>query len=328
MNWYLQSGKESDVVFSAKIMYIRNFRNYRFNITKEEAKKMENEIKDKLLSFGYNLKLLRINDMDDITKSTLVEKNLISKKCKENKYGYNDILVNDEENICIMINEDDHIKLQVFSGGFELEETFNYAKEIDKKIEETFDIAKSEKYGYLTKKLTNVGTGMKVYITLHLPGLKRTANLEKALNTIRSFGVDINSKTSDIYEISNKQTIGTTEEEIINKMKVIVEKVIEQEREARRILAKNQILLEDNVYRSYGLISNCRKITEDETEKLLSDIKLGVDLGIIKEITDSQILKLYLYTKKANLQKKIGQNLDKFDRDIKRSEIIKEIIKS
>ena len=110
MNWYLQSGKESDVVFNTKIMYIRNFRNYRFNITKEEAKKMENEIKDKLLSLGYNLKLLRINGMDDITKSTLVEKDLISKKCKENEYGYNDILVNDEE---IAFSENQSINIMV-----------------------------------------------------------------------------------------------------------------------------------------------------------------------------------------------------------------------
>lgn len=335
MNWYLQSGKDSDVVISTRIRYARNFRNYKFGITeKQEAKKIEEEIKSKLLQLGYGLKLLKMQDMDDITKMSLLEKNVISPECALDKHGICDILINDEENICIMLNEEEHMRLQVFSGSFDLDGTFNLAKEIDKKIEETFDIAKNKKYGYLTNKPTDVGTGLRASVMVHLPGLTKTGNIRKVLDSVSSFGLNIrgvygeNSKTSgDMYQISNKQTLGITEDDIIKNLKVITEKIIEQERTARRILAKNQILLEDMVYRSFGILSNCKKISAEETRSLLSDVKLGTDLGIIKEITDSKILEIYLYSKPANLQKKFGQNLDAFDRDIKRAEIIKEIIK-
>ena len=335
MNWYLQSGKDSDVVISTRIRYARNFRNYKFGITeKEETNKIEEEVKSKIPNLGYGLKLLRMKDMDDLTKMSLLEKNIINTDCAMDKNGICDILINDDENICIILNDKEHIKLQVFSGSFDLDETFNLAKEIDKKVEETFDIAKSKKYGYLTHNLTDVGTGMRVSVMVHLPGLTKTGNIKKVLESVSSFGLNIrgvygeNSKTSgDMYQISNKQTLGITEEDIIKNLKIVTEKIIEQERTARRILARNQIILEDIVYRSYGILSNCRKISAEETRNLLSDVKLGTDLGIIKEITDSKILKIYLYSKPANLQKKIGQNLDAFDRDVKRAEIIKQIIK-
>ena len=301
---------------------------------KEEANKIEEEVKSKLPHLGYGLKLLKMQDMDDLTKMSLLEKNIINADCVMDKNGICDILINDEENICIILNEQEHIKLQVFSGSFDLDGTFNLVKEIDQKLEETFDIAKSKKYGYLTNKLTDVGTGMRVSVMVHLPGLTKTGNIRKVLESVSSFGLNIrgvygeNSKTSgDMYQISNKQTLGITEDDIIKNLKVITEKIIEQERTARRILAKNQVILEDMVYRSFGILSNCRKISAEETRDLLSDVKLGTDLGIIKEITDSKILQIYLYSKPANLQKKMGQNLDAFDRDIKRAEIIKEIIK-
>ena len=334
MNWYLQSGKDSDVVISIRIRYARNFRNYKFGIKeKEEANKIEEEIKAKLSNIGYELKLLRLRDMDDLTKMSLLEKNIINADCAMDKNGICDILINDDENICIILNDREHIKLQVFSGSFNLDETFNLAKEIDQKLQDNFDIAKSKKYGYLTHNLTEVGTGMRVSVMVHLPGLTKTGNIKKVLESVSSFGLNIrgvygeNSKISgDMYQISNKQTLGITEEDIIKNLKIITEKIIEQERTARRILAKNQVLLEDMVYRSFGILSNCRKISSEEARNLLSDVKLGTDLGIIKEITDSKILEMYLYSKPANLQKKIGQNLDAYDRDIKRAEIIKEII--
>ena len=336
MNWYLQSGKDSDVVMSTRIRYARNFRNYKFGVKeKEEAQKIEEEIKSKLINIGYGLKLLKLEDMDDLTKMSLLEKNVISPECAMDKNGVCDILINDEENICILLNEEEHMKLQVFSGSFDLDGTFNLAKEIDKKLEETYDIAKSKKYGYLTNKLTDVGTGMRASVMVHLPGLTKTGNIRKILDSVSSFGLNIrgvygeNSKTSgDMYQISNKQTLGITEDDIIKNLKVITEKIIEQERTARRILAKNQVLLEDIVYRSFGILSNCKKISAEETRDLLSDVRLGTDLGIIKEITDSKVLQIYLYSKPANLQKKIGQNLDAFDRDVKRAEVIKEIINS
>ena len=335
MNWYLNCGKDSDVVVSTRIRYARNFRNYKFNIkTKEEADKINEEIKSKIASIGYSLKLFKMQDIDDLTKLSLLEKNIISPECAMDKNKVGSILINDEENICIMVNEEDHLREQFFGSGLNLDATFNFAKEIDLQIEKVFDIAKNKKYGYLTSCPTNVGTGMRASVMVHLPGLTKTGNIKKVLEAISNFGLNIrgiygeNSNSSgDMYQISNKQTIGIKEEDIIKNLKIITEKIVQQEREARKLLASNKIELEDMCYRSYGIISNCRKISSEEIRKLLSDVKLGTDLGIIKEINDSKVLKMYLYSKPANLQKFVGKELSAIERDISRAEVIKQIIK-
>ena len=130
-----------------------------------------------------------------------------------------------------------------------------------------------------------------------------------------------------MYQISNKQSLGISEEEIIKNLKVITDKIIEQERLARKILAKKQIELEDKVYRAYGVLSNSRKLTSEECNILLSDVKLGTDMGIITELNDLKVKKLQTFTKPANLQKYVGQTLDTYARDIKRADVVKEIIK-
>ena len=134
MNWYLQSGKESDVVTSTKIRFDRNLQGFKFNLkTKIDIEKLKNKIKENVYSIGYGLKYLELKDMDDITKMSLVEKNLISPEYVLNKNETGAILINDEENICIVINDEEHLKIQVFSAGFELENTLNYAIELDQK---------------------------------------------------------------------------------------------------------------------------------------------------------------------------------------------------
>ena len=155
MNWYLQSGKESDVVTSTRIRFARNLPEFKFNLkNKIEIEKLKNKIKENVYAIGYRLKYLELKDMDDITKMSLVEKNLISPEYAiHNENGA--ILINDEENICIMINDEDHLKIQVFSSGLELENTLNYAIELDQKIEEVLGYATSKKYGYLTSLPTN-----------------------------------------------------------------------------------------------------------------------------------------------------------------------------
>ena len=155
MNWYLQSGKESDVVTSTRIRFARNLPEFKFNLKeKKDVDKLKNKIKENVYAIGYGLKYLELKDMDDITKMSLVEKNLISPEyAMHNENGA--ILINDEENICIMINDEDHLKIQVFSSGLELENTLNYAIELDQKIEEVLGYATSKKYGYLTSMPTN-----------------------------------------------------------------------------------------------------------------------------------------------------------------------------
>ena len=336
MNWYLNCGKDSDIVISTRIRYARNFRNYKFNIkTKEDSEKVSDEIKSKLQTIGYGLKFFKMKDIDDLTKLSLLEKNIISPECAMDKHKVSGVLINDDENICIMVNEEDHLREQFFSSGLALDETFGLAKEIDMQIEKIFDIAKSKKYGYLTSCPTNVGTGMRASVMVHLPGLAKTGNIKKVLEVISNFGLNIrgiygeNSNSSgDMYQISNKQTLGISEDDIVKNLKVITEKIVEQEREARKLLASNRIDLEDTCYRSFGIISNCKKISSEEARNLLSDVKLGTDLGIIKEINDVQVLKMYLYSKPANLQKFVGRELSGIERDVCRADVIRQIIQS
>ena len=334
-NWYLQNGKDSDVVVSSRIRLVRNLSGFKYiyKCTKIEQEKILESIKEIVPSLGYGLKYIDLDDIDDITKVSLVEKHLISPEFISDNKIRKAIIINDEENICIMINEDDHIKLQVFSSGQELENLMNLVIEIDEKIGEMLNYSYNKNFGYLATSPINIGTGMKASVIVHLPALNYTGNLSKVLRIVNNFGMSVKGlygegtqNQGDMYLISNNQTIGVTEKEIITNVKNIAEKVIEQERTARKFLGKNSLELEDRVYRAYGILTYAIKLSSDECKKLLSDVKLGVDLGIIKELDDSKIKKLELYTKSGNLQKYFGKTLEGYEREIKRAEVIKQIM--
>lgn len=335
LNWYLQNGKESDVVVSSRIRLARNLANFPFmtKLDKNTKQKIEETIKEITPSLGYGLKFVKLKDMDDITKMALVEKHLVSPNFVLNKEDTGAMLVNDDENISIMINEEDHLRIQVMNSGFDIENLMNLAVELDEKIGSICNYAYNEKYGFLTACPTNVGTGLRVSVMVHLPGLARTGNIKKILDVINNFGMNIRgiygegSKAGgDMYQVSNKQTLGLSEAEIVKNLKLITEKIIEQERLARKILARDSIELEDRVYRAYGTLTNAKKISSVEARDLLSEIKLGTDLGIIKELDDLKVKKLEIYTKPANLQKYLGKQIESYERDIRRAEVIKQII--
>ena len=335
MNWYLQTSNDFDVAISTRIRLDRNLSEFKFNLEKkEDFENLEKKIQENLYNIGHDLKFLKLKDMDDITKMSLVEKNLISPEFALKRSKTGSILINDDENICVMIGGENHLSIQIFSAGLNLENTLNLAIEIDEKIGKALGYAIHKKYGYLTSSPSDVGTGLRASVMVHLPALSKTKNTGKMLEAISNFGMNIrgiygenSQEQGDMYQISNKQTLGLTEKEIIENLKVIIEKVIEQERQARKLLVKDEIELEDIIYRSYGLLTNCRKISYEETRELLSNIKLGTDLGILDQLTDTKVQKLYLYTKPANLQKYLGKQYETIERDIKRAEVIKQIIK-
>ena len=170
---------------------------------------------------------------------------------------------------------------------------------------------------------------------VHLPALLETGNINQIFDIVSRFEVNIkrmNNKIradeNDMFLITNKKTLGLTENEISESIKIIAQKITEQERRIRKLLAKNSIELEDRIYRSYGILTNCRKISLEEANKLLSYVKLGTDLGILKELDDLRVQKLYLYIKPANMQKYLGKVLNSEDKDIERASIIKQIIES
>lgn len=322
-NWYLQTGRNSDVVMHSKVSLARNLSQFNFYIKEEqEFLKLENLLQEKIIQIGYELKLVKLRDLNEIEIQCLLEKGLINQKMFQNQL-ISSLLINDEENISILINTENHIQVQVFGSGEDIDAISNLCIEIDKKLQEVFEFSKSSKYGYLTVSPTDIGTGMKVSEILHLPALTKTKIIQKLITFVRQFGIEmIKVQSPDIYIITNERTLGITEKDIINNLKAMTEKIIEQERAARKLLAENQIELEDTILRSFGIVTNCKRISQKEAEELLSNVKLGTDLGIVKELTDAKIRKLYLYIKPAILSKYFGQE---FDENIKRAEVIKQI---
>lgn len=336
MNWYLESGKDSDVIVSSRIRLARNIKEFPFKLkmTKEDKEKLIEKVKFISPSIGYGLKFFHLKDIDDITKMALVEKHIISPEIALNKEQEEAILINKEENICIMLNEEDHIRLQVFTSGLDLQNTLNLAIELDEKLDELLGFSYKKEYGYLTACPTNVGTGLRASVMVHLPALRITGNLSKVLHIVNNFGMTIRGSygeesraKSDIYQISNNQTLGMTETEIVANLENITKKVVEQERLARKYLTKNSDELEDKVYRSYGVLTNARKLSSEECDSLLSDVKLGTDLGIISELNDKKVKELILDTKPASLQKRVGKLLEAKERDKQRAQTVRDIVK-
>ncbi len=336
LNWYLQSGDNSDVVVSSRIRLARNIADFPFEIKCDKNKKAEiiKIIEDAIIGNKYGLKLLKLKDMDEVTIKSLLEKRLISPDFVKENDDQKAILINDEENICVMIHAEDHLRLQVFSSGLELDNLLNLIVELDEFLQEKLNFAYSEKYGFLTACPIEAGTAMKASVMVHLPALTTTGNIGKVLEIVNNFGMNVSGvhgegtkSEGDLYQISNKQTLGISEKEIIKKLKLITDKIMEQERMARKYLAKNRIDLEDRLYRAYGILVNCRRISESECKDLLSKVKLGTDLGIISELTDLKVNKLLLYTNSANIQKYLGKKLEGLELDAKRAEVIKTIAK-
>ena len=264
-------------------------------------------------------------------QNSLVEKHVISRDILNVESA--GILLNADEDVCVMINEEDHVRIQAMNPGLELEKTLKTAEDIDNKIAEKVEYAYSDLYGYLTTCPTNVGTGLRASVMLHLPALRITGRIGRVLDVVNKVNLDVRGvygegteAIGDMYQVSNKVSLGVTNQEIISSVKSIVNKIIEQERNAREYLMTRGIDFEDRVCRDYGILTSARKLSYDECAKLVSMVKLGVDLGIIKEIDSRKVNEISIATKPATLQKCCKEILGPKERDEKRADIIKMIV--
>ncbi len=331
MSWYFENGSESDVVVSTRIRFARNISAHKFNsiATKEDEEKVLDIFKNN--NVVPELKFIRLSDLDELMQNSLVEKHVISRDILNAESA--GILLNADEDVCVMINEEDHVRIQAMNPGLELEKTLKTAEDIDNKIAEKVEYAYSDLYGYLTTCPTNVGTGLRASVMLHLPALRITGRIGRVLDVVNKVNLDVRGvygegteAIGDMYQVSNKVSLGVTNQEIISSVKSIVNKIIEQERNAREYLMTRGIDFEDRVCRDYGILTSARKLSYDECAKLVSMVKLGVDLGIIKEIDSRKINEISIATKPATLQKCCKEILGPNERDEKRAEIIKMII--
>lgn len=334
MSWYLANGPESDVVISTRIRFARNIDGMNFvnRCSNTDLENVLNIVQEKIAN--GELKFYRLSDMDDITKISLVEKHCISPDILKKDVEGTALLLNDDENVSVMVNEEDHLRIQVISPGLQLRNTLELAYKYDEQFSKKVKYAYNEKFGFLTSCPTNVGTGMRASVMLHLPALTLTHRIGKVLDVMNKIGINVRGvygegtdAQGNIYQISNKISLGVTEEDIIQNLNTVVEKIIIQERNARKYLLEKGIDFEDKLCRAYGILTNAKKMSSKECSKLISDVKLGIDLGIIKEVASEKINKLSIYTKPASLQKYLGEVLTEDERDIKRCEVIKKILK-
>ena len=337
MRWLDDSGAENDVVISSRVRIARNLENFKFPqiMSRQEAEDISLKILNvakKTDSFN-DYKFYRLNDLSVLEKNVFIEEHLISPNLVQNQEKASFLLKNDES-VTIMINEEDHLRIQCLSSGLNLEELWSAANNIDDILEESLDFAFDEKFGYLTSCPTNTGTGMRASVMIHLPSLVFTGymnNIYQALSqiglTVRGLYGEGTSALGNIFQISNQTTLGETEEEIIQKLKNVIIQIADKEREVRnKLLNTRQIEIEDKVFRSMGILKYSRILSSKEAMSLLSDVKMGIEMGIIKDIQSKEINKLMILIQPASLQKYFGTDLTAENRDIKRAELIRERI--
>ncbi|MCH1626130.1 protein arginine kinase [Fredinandcohnia quinoae] len=335
--WMNQDGPDSDIVLSSRIRLARNFKHIPFSTvcTNEEAQVIvdlfENEFAGKSVPSIGEFELLKMYELQPIEKRVLVEKHLISPHLAEDS-AFGACLLSENEEVSIMINEEDHIRIQCLFPGFQLSEALHEANNLDDWIEEHVDYAFSETRGYLTSCPTNVGTGLRASVMMHLPALILTHQMSRIIPAINQLGLVVrgiygegSEAQGNIFQISNQITLGKTEEDIVEDLKSVVTQLISQERSAREALLKtSNIQLEDRVFRSYGVLANSRIIESKEASRCLSDVRLGIDLGYIENISRNILHELMILTQPGFLQSYAGGALRPNERDIRRASLIRE----
>lgn len=330
--------KEKEIVMTSRIRLARNLKNYKFptKMTGEEATKIIHDTNDALNGDGLssNYRLLYMKDLSDIDKNVLMEKHLISPALAESKDRGALLLSPDEKN-SIMINEEDHIRIQSLGSGMCLNECWEKGTRIDDVLEEKLDYAFDRELGYITSCPTNIGTGMRASVMLHLPALSITNQIDKLLYAISQLGVAVRGVYGEgtksmghLYQISNQGTLGASEEKLIEKITQIVVQIIQKEKATRELLTKNnREEIEDEIYRAFGLLSYARSMSTDEAMKLISFVKLGREIGIIEGLQKKDLYDLMVKVQPNNLLSTSNSDLTVKERDSKRAELIRSELK-
>ncbi|HHW57171.1 MAG TPA: protein arginine kinase [Clostridia bacterium] len=328
-------GHDKDVVLSSRIRLARNIKDIPFPtiMTEDQGRRVIELVKKAILGSNTILSTQFLEeDMKKLTpidRQSLVEKHLISPDLSQNvKTGY--ALIKDDNTVSIMVNEEDHLRIQCILEGLRLKESWDTADKIDDLIEETIDYAYDEKLGYLTACPTNVGTGIRASVMVHLPALTITGQISNLLNSVSKIGMAVRGiygegtqALGDIYQISNQVTLGQSEKEIIENIEGVARQVIFSERKARENLYKKQkVQIEDRVGRAFGILSHAKVMSTKEYMTLMSDVRLGIVLGIL-DVPVDKIDRLTAQIQPANLQKIYGRQLEPYERDVKRAEYIR-----
>jgi len=337
-SWMDGTGPHADIVISSRVRLARNIAGVPLPhmLTNQSANKVIESIEravddvNKRGNMG-KLHLFSYENASGLERQILVDKHLASPALGQSCSTCG-IVLNEEGSLSIMINEEDHLRIQCLQSGLQLAEAFQLCSSLDDGLEAIIDYAFQEKYGYLTACPTNVGTGLRGSVMVHLPALVMSGHAGRMLNTVGQLGLAVrgfygegSEAAGNIFQISNQITLGHDEEQMINKLSSVTSQVIEQEEAARKALLKNsRVSMEDKIFRAYGILSHARVMNASEAMQLLSDIRFGSETGILPKIETRTLNELLVITRPAYLQWTTGRSLEPAERDCVRAEIIRE----
>ena len=332
--WLRGSGPESDIVISSRIRLARNLADFPFisRATEQDRNQIEHLLRETILATenGNHLLYLDVEQLSGIDRQLLVERHLISREHAES-HGSRAVAIDQAEKFSLMINEEDHLRIQAMQSGLDLQNTWDHINRIDDLIESKVTYAYHERLGYLTACPTNVGTGMRVSVMLHLPALVITRQIDKVFRSLQKISLAVrglygegSQAMGDFYQISNQITLGRSEPDLIKQVGDIVPVIIDYERQARDFLIReSHENLHDRVSRAYGILRTAQTISSEETMHLLSSVRMGVNLGLIEDLEIPTVNELFILTQPAHLQKLSGSELDTADRNIERARYLR-----
>jgi len=332
--WLRGTGPESDIVMSSRVRLARNVAHYPFvsRTSEHDRGDVERFLCERITASpaGSQLEYIDVGRLEEVDRQFLVERQLISREHAEAQ-GARAVAIDGREQVSLMINEEDHLRIQCMHSGLDLRGAWEQIKAVDDQIGRVVPYAFHPRWGYLTACPTNVGTGIRVSVMLHLPALVITRQIDKVFRSLHKISLAVrglygegSQAMGDFYQISNQTTLGKTEEELIEQVGDVVPVLIDYERRAREFLVREtQQNVHDQVSRAYGILRTAQTITAEETMQLLSRVRMGVLLGLIGDVKIADINSLLVRTQPAHLQKIRGVELDTKDRNIERARYLR-----
>lgn len=328
--WLRGTGPEADIVMSSRIRLARNLAEFPFvrRCSDQDRAAIERSVRQRLRdvpSCGESL-YVNVQALSALDRQFLVERQLMSRELADAN-GARGVLIDPSETCSVMVNEEDHLRIQVMHSGLNIEPVWEQINRLDDELEQRLNFAFHDRLGYLTACPTNVGTGMRVSVMLHLPALVLTRELDKVFRSLQKMSLAVRGlygegteAMGDFYQISNQVTLGKTEGQLLEQVRDIVPAIIGYERLARRtLLEQSRKDLHDRVSRAFGILTTAQTISSGETLHLLSSVRLGVNLGLISDVDMATINRLFVNTQPAHLQKLRGRELDSPERNEERA---------
>src|SRR6187399_377419 len=333
-DWLRGEGPHHQIVISSRVRLARNLRNFAFPGWAKKAVRLQilETTKPEVEALPDMAEAFSVysQDLTALEKQVLVERHLISREHAAKGIG-SAVVMNRKQTLSIMINEEDHLRMQAIRSGLQLKSVFKMIDKVDSALEERLDFAHHPQLGYLTACPTNVGTGMRGSAMLHLPALVMSEQINQVIQAVNKIGLAVRGlygegteALGNLFQVSNQNTLGEKEEEILGRLTKVIDSIVEHEKNARlNLFQKKRVTLFDQIGRAYGILSNAHSMASKEALNLLSFMKLGIDLEFFPEECRQPIDELFIETQPAHLQKGTQQKLAADERDSLRAEIIR-----